>query len=174
MSTAYIGQIRIFGGVFAPRDHSLCNGQTIAITQYTALFSLIGTTYGGDGRTSFGLPEMRGRIAIHAGQGPGLSDRPLGSRGGVGEVALSTSQLPSHRHAFYATQTTADSQLIASRMIAPDGDNDFALPETTDVVTFNEKSLEAAGGNTPTHTNLAPYLGVNYIIAMAGIFPPRN
>ncbi|PSN11862.1 phage tail protein, partial [filamentous cyanobacterium CCT1] len=96
MSDPFVGEIRMFAGNFAPRGWAFCNGQLIAISQNTALFSLLGTLYGGDGRTTFALPDLRGRTPIHAGQGAGLSDYPLGSRGGVEQVALTTEQLPAH------------------------------------------------------------------------------
>ena len=107
MSEPFIGDIRMFAGNFAPRNYALCDGQLVAISQNNALFSLLGTMYGGDGRTTFGLPEMRGRIPVHAGQGPGLSPRTWGQKAGTENVTITVNQLPSHTHDLKGTTATA-------------------------------------------------------------------
>jgi len=110
MSEPFVGEIRMFAGNFAPRGWAFCDGQLLAVSQNDALFSLLGTIYGGDGRTTFGLPDMRGRTPLHAGQGPGLSNRRLGAKAGAENVTLTVNQLPSHRHDWQATTALASSQ----------------------------------------------------------------
>jgi len=123
MSESFVGKIRMFADAFAPRDRVFCNGQLIAISQNTALFSLLGTTYGGDGRTTFALPDLRGRVPLHAGSGPGLSNYPLGQRGGVEQVALSIEQMPSHSHALVATNASANELPPANHTLAVPKEN---------------------------------------------------
>jgi microcystin-dependent protein len=173
--------IWMFGGNFAPRNWAFCDGQLLAISQYSALFSLLGTTYGGDGRTTFGLPEMRGRVPMHAGNGPGLSSRPLGQRSGVETVTLNSTQIPSHSHpATTTTQIAASStagsepnvngQYIANHAGAfnEDPTAGVTMAGATSTTTVNN-----AGGSL-SHNNLQPYMVVNFVICLAGIFPSRN
>ena len=179
----FIGQIMMFGGNFAPRGWALCNGQLLPIAQHAALFSILGTTYGGDGRTTFGLPDLRGRAPIHAGTGPGLTPRPLGARGGAESVALSAAQIPGHTHQVEvpgtSDQPNTDSPADAQMAMVPGGQgrgNTGRAPYnqggTTDasMVPFQSGST---GGNA-SHENMSPYQAVNFIIALEGIFPPRN
>lgn len=118
MSEPFIGDIRMFAGNFAPRNYALCDGQLVAISQNNALFSLLGTMYGGDGRTTFGLPEMRGRIPVHAGQGPGLSPRTWGQKAGTENVTITVNQLPSHTHDLKGTTATATSGVSVQGVLA--------------------------------------------------------
>lgn len=172
MSEPFVGEIRMFAGNFAPRGWAFCNGQLIAITQNTALFSLLGTTYGGDGRTTFALPDLRGRVPLHAGNGPGLSDYPLGQRGGVEQVALSIEQMPNHSHALVATSVSADELTPANHTLA--------VPEEAPIYSASEpnivmaKNAIAPTGSGQPHENRQPYLAMNYIIALFGIFPARS
>ena len=171
MSEPYVGEIRMFAGNFAPRGWAFCDGQLLAVSQNDALFSLLGTIYGGDGRTTFGLPDMRGRIPIHQGQGPGLSVRRLGSRSGSETVTLTVNQMPSHGHDFRAMQTpgTDDSPegRVLSEQIAP------IFTTETPVTNMAVNSLSHVGGSR-SHTNLQPYLCVSFIIALFGVYPSRH
>lgn len=164
-----IGEISMFAGNFAPRGWALCNGQLLPINQNQALFSILGTTYGGDGRTTFGLPDLRGRAPVSAGQGPGLSDVRLGQSGGVETVTLNALQLPSHQHT-----TTLKSE--KQNNLEPDANNLILVSEqrvVEDQVFTKDIPSSATGGNQ-AHENRPPYLGINYIIALQGIFPSRN
>lgn len=170
MSTPYIGEIRMFGGNFAPAGWAFCDGQLLPISEYDALFALIGTTYGGDGQSTFALPDLRGRLPIHAGTGPGLSPRQLGERGGIEEVTLTVNQLPSHDHVPFQASTVrgnsanpAGSVLAESAQISP-------YAEDTPGASLAFNSISAAGGSQP-HTNVMPFLCVNFIISQFGIFP---
>jgi microcystin-dependent protein len=172
MSEPFVGEIRMFAGSFAPRGWAFCDGQLLAVSQNDALFSLLGTIYGGDGRTTFGLPDMRGRIPVHAGFGPGLSSRQLGARGGAENVTLTVNQLPSHGHAMQASTNPADSGYPAGRVVA----NTDPLP----IYNANAADTPAAGtqtgeeGGSQDHTNIMPFLCINFIIALIGIYPSRN
>lgn len=171
MSEPFVGEVRMFAGNFAPRGWAFCDGQLLAVSQNDALFSLLGTIYGGDGRTTFGLPDLRGRIPIHSGEGPGLSPRRLGSKGGSEKETLTVNQLPSHTHPANATTSTATTR-------DPIG-NTFA-EATADVYT-TESGIQALAsdaitqvGGSRSHTNLMPFLCVNFIIALVGIYPSRH
>ncbi len=180
----FIAQIMLFGGNFAPRGWAFCDGQLLAISQNTALFSLIGTLYGGDGRTTFALPDLRGRVAVHPGTGPGLSNITLGERGGVENVGLNNSNLPAHTHVISTTlpvsANTANQHVpAAGSVLAPALDNS-GLDATTFVQDINpansipvNSSIGATGGNIPFNIR-NPYLGITHIIALQGIFPSRN
>ena len=172
MSEPFVGEIRMFAGNFAPRGWAFCDGQLLAVSQNDALFSLLGTIYGGDGRTTFGLPDMRGRIPIHAGSGPGLSPRRLGAKAGAEKVTLNTNQLPSHTHPVKATTDFANETGPAGNITA----------QSTTVNLYFEASANAdlaasaitATGGSRSHSNLMPFLCVNFIIALFGIYPSRN
>ncbi len=175
MSNPFLAEIRIFGFNFAPHGWAFCAGQTLAISQNTALFSLLGTTYGGNGTSSFALPDLRGRGALHSGQGPGLSNYVLGQFGGTENVTLLTSEIPQHSHALAASSSLAtvstpasDTTLARSSggLLAYDG---TATPGTA----LSPQAVSVSGGSQP-HNNLMPYLAVNFCIAMSGIFPARN
>jgi microcystin-dependent protein len=167
VSEPFLASIVLFAGNFAPRGWAFCNGQILSIAQNTALFSLLGTTYGGNGQTTFALPDLRGRAPVSAGQGPGLSNFDLGQVGGVENVTLLTTQMPAHTH----SQPATNGQQTTNR---PNG----AMPARGGVYA-NESDNSAlhatssAGGSQP-HENRSPYLTLNYIIALEGIFPSRN
>jgi microcystin-dependent protein len=164
----FLAAIFMFGGNFAPRGYALCNGQLMSIAQNTALFSLIGTTYGGDGVQTFGLPDLRGRAPLHMGQGPGLSLYDLGQSGGTESVVLTTGELPSHNHQINvgsAETTNAPSGAL------PAQNGSYATGSPTGQMAAN---AVAGAGSNQAHPNLQPYLTVNFIIALQGIFPSRN
>jgi microcystin-dependent protein len=163
-----LGQIIIFAGNFAPRGWALCDGQLLPISQNTALFSLLGTTYGGDGRTTFALPDLRGRVPIHAGQGPGLSNYALGARGGSESTTLTTNNLPAHSHPLLATSTGQADDSPAGNVLAQ-ADIYAAGPTNVTLGT----SVGPVGENQPL-PNLQPYTCINAIIALEGVYPSRN
>lgn len=169
MSEPFVAQIMLFGGNFAPRGWAFCSGQLLPIAQNQALFSLLGTTFGGNGQTTFALPDLRGRVPVHPGQGPGLSNVQLGEVAGSETRALSVNQLPSHSHGAAVTQA-AKAATRPSGMV-PSAGGDYA--PAPDGSTFNPAFIQAAGGGQPLDIR-QPYLGVNYIIALQGIFPARN
>ena len=157
MTDYFIGEIRLFAGNFAPNGWAFCDGQTMPISQNTALFSLFGTTYGGDGKSTFALPDLRDRVPVHVGQGPGLTERDQGDTGGAATVALTGAQLPAHTHPAFTRQpstTTATGSVPAAH------GRYAAAPAPI-----------AAGA---PHDNRPPYLGLSYIIALQGIFPSRS
>lgn len=162
----------MFAGNFAPRGWAFCDGQLLAVSQNDALFSLLGTIYGGDGRTTFGLPDLRGRIPIHAGHGPGLSERRLGAKGGAEKVTLTVNQLPSHGHRLQAVDETAVEVNPSGRMLGRTGIGDLYV-NIGDVAIMNTESITKVGGSR-SHTNLMPFLCVHFIIALVGIYPSRH
>lgn len=172
MSEPFVGEIRMFAGNFAPRGWAFCDGQLLAVSQNDALFSLLGTIYGGDGRTTFGLPDMRGRIPLHQGTGPGLSPRRLGSKGGAENVTLTTNQLASHSHDFNANTAAATANSPQGKVVAEGVGVNFYRQEDQNV-SMASNMVANTGGSQP-HTNLMPTLCVNYIIALFGIYPSRH
>lgn len=173
MSEPFVGEIRMFAGNFAPRGWAFCDGQLLAVSQNDALFSLLGTIYGGDGRTTFGLPDLRGRIPIHAGDGPGLSPRRLGSKAGTEKETLTVNQLPSHSHTFSAVNTSAtETAPPANGALAQSVGYDLYVPAGgfTNMAAAN---VTSAGGSQ-SHSNLMPFLCVHFIIALVGIYPSRH
>ncbi len=174
MSEAYIGEIRIFGGNFAPKDWALCNGQLLSITSNTALFAILGTNYGGDGRTTFALPNLNGRAALHQGTGAGLTPRSVGASGGEATVTLLTTQMPSHHH-IAACNNVQTSNNDPTGAIWTEQQGRGSVPVyTTQVNTqMSTLAIDVAGGNQP-HNNMQPYLGLNFIICLAGEWPPRS
>ncbi|WP_299493328.1 tail fiber protein [Acaryochloris sp. IP29b_bin.137] len=173
MTEPYIGEIRMFGGNFAPVNWAFCDGSLLAVNQYDALFSLLGTIYGGDGRTTFGLPDLRGRIPLHYGSGVGLTTRNLGSKGGAESVTLTTAQLPSHNHGNLQGTTSTSVGTTPSGRVP--GTNTSLTPYATsgpDQV-LNSGSVSLVGGSS-SHSNLMPTLAINFIIALSGIYPSRN
>jgi len=171
MAEPFLGEIRIFGGNFAPVGWALCDGSLLPIAQNTALFSILGTTYGGDGVRTFALPDLRGRVAVSFGQGPGLSPYQQGQAGGAESSTLTTAQMPSHTHSVGASQTptTADPKGAVPAKTA-DPRVYSAAPDGT---TMNGAMIGATGGGQPVSI-LQPYLVINYIIALQGIFPSRS
>lgn len=177
MADPFLGEIKIFAGNFAPRGWAFCSGQLLQINQFDALFSLLGTQYGGDGRTTFGLPDMRGRVPIHQGQGPGLSNRRIGSRFGSESETLTTNHLPSHNHSFLASTNDATAGYPAGKVAADTpNDNVYLAPTSTtpepDVV-LPANTLDNSGGGQ-SHTNVMPFVCVHFIIALVGIYPSRS
>ena len=170
MSDPFIGEIRMFAGSFAPRGWALCDGTLLAISQYDALFSLLGTIYGGDGRTTFGLPDLRGRIPVHNGTGPGLPARPIGQKSGQENTTLTVTNLPSHTHQLNVTEDDADETQpsgMVQAQTAEDSYSAFSIVETVSA------AVSATGGSQP-HSNVQPFLCINFIISLAGIYPSRS
>lgn len=168
----FIGEIAMFGGNFAPRGWALADGQILSISSNSALFSIFGTTYGGDGRTTFALPDLRGRAPIHAGTGPGLSPRRLGSRGGSETNTLSIAQLPAHSHALNATTDRANTSNPTGTLLGNTGRDDIyvsAAPGTA----LSSASISATGGGSSVN-NMQPYQAINYIVCLVGVFPSRS
>ena len=171
MSEPFVGEIRMFAGNFAPRGWAFCDGQLLAVSQNDALLSLLGTIYGGDGRTTFGLPDLRGRIPIHAGSGPGLSPRRLGAKAGSENETLTVNQLPSHSHTWKASTAIAQNRSPAGNALAsPGGDLYGAVAFQTGLRTSTISNV----GGSRSHTNLMPFLCIHFIIALVGIYPSRH
>jgi microcystin-dependent protein len=181
MSNPFVAEIRIFPFNFAPKGWAFCDGQILPISQNTALFSLLGTTYGGDGKSNFALPDLQGNAPMHPGQGPGLSLHDLGETGGSDTVTLLESEIPAHNHVLQANSANATTN-------APGGNN-FAAgqwvqqPNTgnvniysasgTPATQLSANALTLAGGGQP-HNNMQPYLTLNFCIALQGVYPPRT
>jgi len=166
----YLGEIAYFAGNFAPRGWALCDGQILPINQFQSLYSLLGTTYGGDGRTTFALPDMRGRTLVHAGTGPGLTPRPQGQRFGSETVTMSAAQMPSHNHPVRTTSdTTVDDTANGKALAAVK----MYKSRTTPNRTLNNATVGNTGASQPINT-VQPTLAINCIIAIQGLFPPRN
>ncbi len=172
MSEPFVGEIRMFAGNFAPRGWAFCDGQLLAVSQNDALFSLLGTIYGGDGRTTFGLPDLRGRIPLHAGTGPGLSARRLGSKSGAENETLTTNQLASHTHDWNAGTAAATGGAPAGKITATTA-NITLYREVDQTVNLDANTIGNTGGSG-SHTNLMPTLCIHFIIALVGIYPSRN
>ncbi|SHM64505.1 phage tail protein [Roseibium suaedae] len=172
MSEPFVGEIRMFAGNFAPRSWAFCDGQLLAVSQNDALFSLLGTVYGGDGRTTFGLPDMRGRIPVHQGTGPGLSPRRLGSKSGSEYVTLTVNQLPSHTHTLNVSSAQAMQTAPTQRMLG-EVTGYFLYRDDILDVQLNANTITSFGGSQ-RHTNMMPSLCVNFIIALFGIYPSRH
>lgn len=169
-----IGEIIMFAGTFAPRGWAFCNGQLLSIAQNSALFSILGTTYGGDGITTFALPDLRGRVAIQPGTGPGLSNYVLGERAGTESNTLTISQLPAHNHMLMGSSQTANQAGPGGHTLAtePTGSTAIYNSAAPDQA-LNATSISATGGNLPVN-NIQPFLCVNFIIAVEGIYPSRS
>ncbi len=178
----YLGIVKLFAGNFAPRGWAFCQGQLMSIAQNSALFSILGTTYGGDGQTTFALPNLSGRVALHAAQGPGLSSYVLGQMSGSENVTLTVAQMPMHNHAPNVVTTDATEHTPGTN-----GANAMAAPvdgSLNSVMGFNNAnntpvmpmigSMTTAAGNSQPHNNMQPYLALNYIICLEGIYPTRN
>jgi microcystin-dependent protein len=168
----FVAEIRIFPFNFAPKGWAFCNGQLLPLSQNTALFSLLGTTYGGNGKSNFALPDLQGRAAMHPGQGQGLSLHDLGETGGSETVTLLESEIPAHSHALRASLDDADlAAPTPSRVLAKASSNIYN-PSNSGLVSMAPEALAPAGGDQP-HNNLQPYLTLNFCIALQGVFPPR-
>jgi microcystin-dependent protein len=177
MSDAFVAEIRIFPFNFAPKGWAFCNGQLLPISQNTALFSLLGTTYGGDGKSTFGLPNMQGNVPMQPGQGQGLSLRDLGEISGAESVTLLQSEIPVHTHTVQPSNQQADIQqpTATTSLARPVGALPYFSggPPPPPLVAMAFQSLSPAGGSLP-HNNMQPYLTLNFCIALQGIFPPRS
>jgi len=176
MSDPYLAEIRMFGGNFAPRNWALCNGQILPISQNTALFSLLGTTYGGNGQSNFALPDLQGRSPMHWGNGAGLSSRSLGEEGGENSVTLLSTEMPQHSHAISGA-TIASSNPgetpFANTLFTNSGPNQLYATALTSLVQLAPESVTFQGGSLP-HNNQQPFLAVTFIICLGGLFPARN
>lgn len=173
MADPFVAEIRIFPFNFAPRGWAWCDGQLLPLSQNTALFSLLGTTYGGDGKSNFALPDLQGRAPMHPGQGPGLSLHDLGETGGSETVALLESEIPSHSHALRASTDPADLQAPTPNRSLARSTSGFAYIAANPTVAMAPESLAPAGGDQP-HNNMQPYLTFYFCIALQGVFPPRT
>jgi microcystin-dependent protein len=175
MAEPFIGQIITTGFNFAPRGYATCDGQILSIAQNTALFSLLGTTFGGNGQTTFALPDLRGRVPVHQGQGPGLTNRTMGEASGEETHTLISTEMPMHNHLFNTTNVAGAVGTPNGNFLAASSDpsvSSFYRP-TSDGSTLNPQSIGLAGGSQP-HNNMQPYLVISFSIALEGIFPSRN
>ena len=176
MSEPYVAEIRIFAGNFAPASWAFCNGQLLPISQNSALFSLIGTTYGGDGENTTALPNLQGRAPMNFGTGPGLTTRRIGERGGTEQVTLTQSQMPAHTHPLRVSsdETEFDGTPNPGGNVPGEleGGKEFYAPGNN-LVDLHPDAIEPVGGGLP-HNNMQPYLALNFIIALTGVFPSRS
>lgn len=175
MSEPFVGEIRMFGFTFAPKGWAFCDGSLLPISQNTALFSLLGTAYGGDGKTTFALPDLRDRAALHAGQGAGLTARTQGQTGGVAQVTLTETQLPGHSHFVLADTAAGGSTQPEGKVFGVSQARALSTGYSalTPATVMNAAAVSSAGGGQP-HNNMPPYLAVNFCIALQGIYPPRS
>ena len=181
MSDPFIGQILLFAGNFAPANWAFCNGQLLPISQYSALFSLLGTTYGGNGTTNFALPDLRGRAPVHFGQGAGLSNYVLGEATGSENVTLSTQQIPAHNHTLVVGATAATVSTPANNALAEptpvtrtaSAINGYIAGAPTPAAGLHPASIALTGGSQP-HANIQPVLAVSFIIALVGVYPSHG
>lgn len=185
MSEAFIGEIRLFAGNYEPQDWALCNGQLLSIQQNQVLFTLLGTTYGGDGVNTFALPDLRGRVPVGAGAGPGLTQRNLGQAMGSAQTSIGVQHMPAHSHTFYASTQLADAaspvdtQPPASRTLGvftaqSSTKGLYSNGGTNPNVTLNSAAVSVAPGGGQPHANLMGSMALNYIIALAGIYPSQQ
>jgi microcystin-dependent protein len=172
MSNPFVGEIRVFGFNFAPTGWAQCNGQLLPISQNTALFSLLGTFYGGDGKSTFALPNLQGAAPMNQGQSPGTSLRDLGEMSGEQYVTLLQSEMPMHPHALNAVETAAAARQPPGQMFATGEAISFYSTHAPNI-NMNPNMLSVAGGSLP-HNNMQPYLVLNFCIALQGVFPPRG
>lgn len=169
----YIGEIRLFAGNFAPKDWAFCDGRLLSISSNTALFAILGTKYGGDGKTNFALPNLQGAVPLHHGQGPGLTNYNIGQTGGSETVTLTVSQLPFHTHVPQAIASATTTDPEGAVWANTPGRNGTPIYAVTPNVQMNPDAISSTGNNQP-HNNRQPYLGLNYIISLRGEFPPRT
>jgi microcystin-dependent protein len=172
MADPFVAEIRIFPFNFAPRGWAWCNGQLLPISQNTALFSLLGTTYGGDGKSTFALPDLQGSAPMHPGQGPGLSLHDLGETGGSETVTLLESEMPSHSHALQAYNDIGEDRIPSPTEAIARSTGGLLFGNPAALVPMASQALPPAGGNLP-HNNMQPYLTCYFCIALQGVFPPR-
>ena len=172
MADPFVAEIRIFPFNFAPKGWAWCDGQLLPLSQNTALFSLLGTTYGGNGKSNFALPDLQGRAPMHPGQGPGLSLHDLGETGGSETVTLLESEIPAHPHGLFCSAVAADSPLATGLFTGVPGADNLYVPPAA-LASMSGQALAPAGGDAP-HNNLQPYLTFYFCIALQGVFPPRT
>lgn len=174
MADPFVAEIRVFPFNFAPQGWAFCDGQLLPLSQNTALFSLLGTTYGGNGKSNFALPDLQGRAPMHPGQGPGLSLHDLGETGGSETVTLLESEIPSHSHAMRASPDDGDLKApTAARSLARSINGSVYQSVTTGLQMMAPQAITPVGGDQP-HNNMQPYLTLNMCIALQGVFPPRS
>jgi len=174
MADPFVAEIRIFPFNFSPRGWAWCDGQLMPLSQNTALFSLLGTTYGGNGKSNFALPDLQGRAPMHPGQGPGLSLHDLGETGGSETVTLLESEIPAHSHALRASSDDGDLKAPANTRVLGRSTNGFLYQSSASgLQSMSDQALAPAGGDQP-HNNLQPYLTFYFCIALQGVFPPRT
>jgi microcystin-dependent protein len=171
VTSPFLGEIRMFGFNFAPTGWALCDGQLVSISQNTALFNLLGTIYGGDGKTTFALPNLQSRVAIHMGQGTGLSPYEIGQAAGTETVTLTAAEMPVHSHTLHAESTGATTDSPGGHSLAKAKTDVYG--KGAGATAMNGKSVGDAGSGQP-HTNIQPYLTVNFCIALTGVFPSRS
>lgn len=180
-SDPILGEIMLFAGNYAPRQWALCQGTVISVSQYQALFSLISNYYGGDGRTNFALPDFRGRAPVHFGSGPGLTPYSIGQKFGVETVTLTVNQIPAHKHTARAINTDGDQTSPIGNIWAKTATGAFnEIYKTTapgtqipNPVDMSDITIQNTGGSQP-HTNISPFIAMNYCIALKGVYPSRN
>ena len=173
MADPFVAEIRIFPFNFAPRGWAFCNGQLMPISQNTALFSLLGITYGGNGSSNFALPNLQGRAAMHPGQGQGLTERFLGETGGSDTVRLLQSEIPAHAHTLMASNEIGEDRKAAGEAMARSTGGALYGPVPNPPVAMASQAVAPVGGDLP-HNNLMPYLTLHFCIALQGVFPPRS
>lgn len=176
MAESFIGEIKMIATTYSPQQWAYCSGSTLTVNQNQALFALIGAQYGGDGRSSFQLPDLRGRVPVHYGQGPGLRNYPLGARVGVESVVLQPEQIPPHTHRLQASNNRANTSNAIGNVLAmsPATESTYISGTVTGTKQeLNEAAVETEGAGQ-AHTNMMPYLAINFIISLAGTFPSRN
>jgi microcystin-dependent protein len=173
MSEPFIGEIKIFPYSFAPKGWAYCDGQIMQISQNQALYSLLGTTYGGNGTSTFALPNLQGRVPIGAGTGPGLSSRPLGQSSGSNSVTLNITEIPAHNHTLAGESVDGTQRTVNNAYPAQAGSLFSYQGAASPLVQMNGAAVANSGSSQP-HNNMQPYLGINYCIALVGLFPSRN
>jgi microcystin-dependent protein len=172
MADPFVAEVRIFPFNFAPKGWAFCDGQLLPLSQNTALFSLLGTTYGGDGKSTFALPDLQGNVPMHPGQGPGLSLHDLGETGGTEVVTLLESEIPAHNHSSVMSQADGFSRMPADQLPATGIGVSMYGPAPAQAH-LHSQALADVGGDQP-HNNMQPYLTLNFCIALQGVFPPRG
>jgi microcystin-dependent protein len=173
MSDQFLGEIRMFGGNFAPQGWALCDGQLLGIQQNLALFSVLGTAFGGNGTLNFGLPNLQGKFPLDYGQGQGLSPYGMGETGGYTQVVLSTGQLPQHSHQVIVSNSPADSRSPQGNVLAVSDHYIYATGVPSSTVNLSAAAVTQTGGSEP-HNNVQPFIVLNFIISLTGIFPSRS
>jgi microcystin-dependent protein len=181
MSESYVGEIRMFAGDFEPQHWAFCDGRLLPIGEHEALFTVLGTTYGGDGQNTYALPDLRGRVPIHHGVGPGLPDFPLGAMGGAEESTLTASQMPAHFHVIGASNSAPEPTPPGGLDLTTGGpyvpgslaSKPSVYGDPGDVVNMNQAAIAANGSSLP-HNNMAPYTTISFIISLFGIYPSQN